>query len=132
MVVSAVEIGARRMLLVEDEALVAMVAEESLRVMGFDPILASTASEALAAVAQGEPLSFAMVDVGLPDMRGDTLARRLRDTSPFLPIILASGYDSAELQRGFAGDRRLRVLAKPYSERQLRDALTELDLPLSE
>jgi CheY-like chemotaxis protein len=130
--VSATEIGSRRVLLVEDEALVAMVAEESLRIMGFDPIIASTAGEALDAMALGEPLSFAMVDVGLPDMRGDALARRLRDTSPFLPIILASGYDSAELKRGFAGDLRMRVLAKPYSERQLRDALTELDLSLIE
>jgi CheY-like chemotaxis protein len=82
-------------------------------------------------MARGEPLSFAMVDVGLPDMRGDALARRMRDTAPSLPIILASGYDSTELKRGFAGDQRLRVLAKPYSERQLRDVLTDLDLPLS-
>lgn len=125
---SAEEVGSRKALLVEDEAIVAMVAEESLRGLGFDPILAFTAGEALKAVARGEPLSFAMVDVGLPDMRGDALARRLRDTSPSLPIILASGYDSAELRRGFAGDLRLRVLSKPYSERQLRDALTELDL----
>ena len=118
----------RRALLVEDEALVAMVAEESLRGLGFDPIIAATAREALDALDLGEPLSFAMVDVGLPDMRGDALARRLRDIAPGLPIILASGYDRAELQRGFSDDSRLFVLAKPYSERQLREALAELHL----
>jgi CheY-like chemotaxis protein len=116
------------MLLVEDEALVAMVTEENLRAMGFEPIVAATASEALEVVVNGEPMSFAMVDVGLPDMRGDALARRLRDTSPHLPIVLASGYDSIELKRGFAGDEWLRVLSKPYSEHQLREALTELSL----
>ena len=116
------------MLLVEDEALVALVTEENLRSMGFDPIIATTASEALEAVVNGEPMSFAMVDVGLPDMRGDALARRLRDCSPLLPIVLASGYDSGELKRGFADDDRLRVLSKPYSEHQLRATLAELAL----
>ncbi|HUO21509.1 MAG TPA: response regulator [Caulobacteraceae bacterium] len=120
--------GARRMLLVEDEALVAMVTEESLRSLGFDPIVATTASEALDAVVRDGPLMFAMVDVGLPDMRGDALARRLRDCAPSMPIVLASGYDSHELQRGFAGDDRLRVLTKPYSEHQLRATLIELAL----
>jgi CheY-like chemotaxis protein len=116
------------MLLVEDEALVALVTEENLRSMGFEPVVASTAGEALEALVSGEPMSFAMVDVGLPDMRGDALARRLRANSPSLPIVLASGYDSLELKRGFADDHHLRVLTKPYSEHQLREALTELAL----
>ncbi len=122
--------GAPKVLLVEDEALVAMVADENLRIMGFDPIVASTAGEALDAFAQGGPLSLAIIDVGLPDMRGDVLARRLRDTAPSLPILLASGYDSAELRSAFANDSFVRVLAKPYSERQLRDVLTELRLTI--
>jgi DNA-binding LytR/AlgR family response regulator len=56
------------------------------------------------------------------------LARRLRDSSPLLPIVLASGYDSYELERSFADDDRLRVLSKPYSEHQLRATLAELAL----
>ncbi len=118
----------RLALLVEDEALVAMIAEENLRSLGFDVIVAGAGAEALAAMDGGARLSVAIVDVGLPDMRGDALAHRLRDAAPDLPIILASGYDSAELKQGFPGDARLKVLAKPYSESQLRQVLRELDL----
>ncbi len=120
-------------LLVEDEVLVAMTTEDSLRAMGFEPITAATGDEALSAIARhADSLSCAMIDVGLPDIGGDDLARRLRALSPSLPIILASGYDSAQLRQGFQDDPRLRVLPKPYSDRQLRVALTELDLTLVE
>ena len=122
------ELAPRRVLLVEDEALVAMVAEENLRIMGFEPVSAFTAGEALDAMRDGTRFSAAIVDVGLPDMRGDTLAHQIRVHAPVMPIILASGYDSAELRLGFAGDTRIRVLGKPYSESQLRQALAELDL----
>ena len=118
----------RKVLLVEDEALVAMVAAESLRDMGFDPITVGTGREALKAMARGDVLSVAVVDVGLPDMRGDTLVQRLRQNAPRMPIILASGYDGADLRRRFQGDDRLRVLPKPYSEGQLRKTLADLDL----
>ena len=118
----------RRVLLVEDEALVAMVAEESLRGMGFDPVTVGTAGEALEAMASGGAMSVAMVDVGLPDMRGDALVLRIRQDAPEMPIILASGYDGAELRRRFEGDHMLRVLPKPYSEGQLRKTLADLDL----
>ncbi len=110
-----------------------MTTEDSLRAMGFEPITAATGDEALSAIARhADSLSCAMIDVGLPDIGGDDLARRLRALSPSLPIILASGYDSAQLRQGFQDDPRLRVLPKPYSDRQLRVALTELDLTLVE
>ena len=118
----------KRVLLVEDEALVSMIAEENLRIMGFEPVAAFTGGEALDAMRAGPDFSAAIVDVGLPDMRGDALAHQIRVQSPALPIILASGYDSAEIRRGFPGDNRIRVLGKPYSESQLRQALAELDL----
>ena len=118
-----------RALLVEDEILVAMAAAESLRLMGFEPIVATTGEEALQAVARhGSSLVLAMIDVGLPDMRGDALARRLREFLPNLPIVLASGYDSAELTADFADGRQIGILPKPYSEAQLRQTLEDLGL----
>ena len=101
----------RRALLVEDEILVSMAAADSLRRMGFEPVVASSAEEALDAVAQhGESIVLAMIDVGLPDMRGDALARRIRQSLPSLPVVLASGYDSAELRRDIAGEDAIQLL----------------------
>lgn len=112
----------RKALLVEDEVLVAMIAEDYLGAIGFDPLCVDTAKGALAALADGG-LSLAVIDVGLPDMRGDDLAARARELAPDLPIILASGFDSAELRRRFVGDGALAVLAKPYTEGDLRAAI---------
>ena len=97
----------RRALLVEDEVLVAMATADSLSLMGFEPVVASTGAEALKAVARhGPSFVLALIDVGLPDMRGDALARRLRDSLPSLPIVLSSGYDLAELTGDFEAGLR--------------------------
>jgi CheY-like chemotaxis protein len=102
-------------LLVEDEPLVAMLTEENLRDLGFEPFWVATAAEALHALEhQGLRPALAIIDVGLPDMRGDNLAELIRRLRPDLGIILASGYDEADLRARFAGEPRISVLAKPY------------------
>ena len=114
-------------LLVEDEALVAMITEDYLSVIGFDALCVDTAADAMDALIGGG-FSLAVIDVGLPDMRGDDLAARARELSPTLPIILASGFDSAELKRRFANDDALSVLGKPYTESDLRAAIAAAGL----
>jgi CheY-like chemotaxis protein len=116
----------RTALLVEDEVLVTMVAEENLRAIGFEPVCVMTAADALAALAEHANLALAIIDVGLPDMRGDDLAAQARETAPGLPIVLATGYDSTVLGQRFAGDSRLVILGKPYSENDLRQAIASL------
>ncbi len=111
-------LGRRFALLVEDEALIAMVAEDNLRAMDFDVIWVETGARALEALSRTPDLALAVIDVGLPDMRGDDLAT--------LPIIIVSGYDSAEIGKPFVGDVWVRVLGKPYSEHDLRVAINAL------
>ena len=117
----------RRALLVEDEALVAMIAEDYLGAIGFDALCVDTAAGALDALTAGG-LSLAVIDVGLPDMRGDELAIKARQLAPDLPIVLASGFDSVELRQRFAGDRAVTVLGKPYTEHDLRTAIAAAGL----
>lgn len=115
-------------LLVEDEALVAMVAEESLRIIGFEPRSVRTAGEALEILEEPNAPSLAVIDVGLPDIRGDELATRARVLAPGMPIIVASGYDEAELKRRFAADPATAVLGKPYTDQDLARAVVALGL----
>lgn len=116
-------------LLVEDEALVAMVAEENLRYLGFQPVCASTGREALAhCLEASDELALAVVDVGLPDMRGDELALELRARRPAMKIIVASGYDPLALRGRFPNDASVAIVSKPYSEDDLRQAIVSLGL----
>ena len=112
-------------LVVEDEALVAMIAEEALSSLGFEPRSARSAGEALAQFEMRAP-SLAVIDVGLPDLRGDELAERLRALAPDLPIVVASGYDEAELKARFSHDPKIQVVAKPYTEDDLARATRAL------
>ena len=116
-------------LLVEDEVLVAMIAEDLLQAIGFVPIHAPDAASALAALAAGG-FSLAVIDVGLPDMRGDVLARRVRGIAPDMPIVLASGYDAGELKQRFSHDEAVTVLGKPYTEHDLKTAIASMGVPV--
>ncbi len=112
-------------LLVEDDTLVAMLAEDQLLGIGFEPVWVETAAQALAAVPGGG-FRLAMVDVGLPDMRGDVLTARIRTMAPDLPIVVATGYDGADIKNQFSADPATAVLAKPYSESDLRAVIAAL------
>lgn len=117
-------------LLVEDEPLVAMIAEEALASLGFEPRSARNAAEALEVVEAFRP-ALAVVDVGLPDMRGDELTRRLRQLDPELSVIVASGYDEAELAAQFEDDDRVCILPKPYTEDDLARCARTLGFAVS-
>ncbi len=121
--------GKGTILLVEDEALIAAVTAETLRDLGFQVEEAATAAAALAfATNQAEKLSAAIVDINLPDGKGDELAKKLRALKPDLPIVIATGSGD----KAFAGDLKkgapLALLSKPYDSDGLRQSLATVGL----
>ena len=118
----------RRALLVEDESLVAMIAEDFLAELGFRASWVQTGGEAIAALGEPAGIDLAIIDVGLPDMRGDDLAIQMLSLVPDVSIILATGYDPVDLGVRFADSKTVRVLGKPYSELDLRTAVASLGL----
>jgi len=116
----------RTVLLVEDEALVAALAVDALEELGYRSVEATTAKAALELVG-GAAFSFALIDVGLPDGRGDALAVELRRRRADLPIIIATGYDEAHLDQRLRGSERMAVLRKPYDITQLQAAIRSIE-----
>lgn len=115
-----------RALLVEDEALVALIAEEVLDSLGFAVTVAGSGAEARAALPDG--FDVAIIDVGLPDERGDDFAKYVRTAHPDLAILMASGYDPSETAALFGDDPKLVAIGKPYTEGDLAGALRRLGL----
>jgi len=76
-----------RLLVVEDDATIAEPLVEGLRLEGFEPVLVSTGAEALAADPAG--VDLVLLDLGLPDLDGGEVCRRLRARSG-VPIIVVS------------------------------------------
>ncbi len=113
-------------LVVEDEVLIRMMVVETLMDEGFDISEAATGKAALEAVAAGgEELRAVILDVGLPDTRGEDLIDRIRAIRPKMPIIVTTGYDTNELRRKLRDDPLARILTKPFQPEMLSTILRE-------
>ena len=119
--------GMKRILLVEDESLIAALAVDSLNELGFDVAEAPNAKTALE-IAHKEIASFefAIVDLGLPDRPGDDLVNDLRALRPDLPIIVATGYGARAVEGKLQGKERIVFLGKPYDFNALDAAIKSL------
>lgn len=119
--------GVGRILVVEDDPLVRMVAVDYLEEAKFLVEEADNAAQALLKI-QGARENFdaVVLDIGLPDRNGDDLAVELRALRSDMPILIASGYDSQELRERFSGDSRICFVSKPYAANQLIDTLAHL------
>jgi CheY-like chemotaxis protein len=69
----------------------------------------------------GADIDLVISDQAMPGMTGTQLASAIKARRPRLPVILATGY--AELPLGTDPD--IRRLAKPFTQRELADALID-------
>ncbi|MBT9458114.1 MAG: two-component system response regulator CreB [Burkholderiaceae bacterium] len=105
-------------LIVEDEPGIADTLQYALRTDGFEALWCATAEAALTAVAQRVP-ALIILDVGLPDMNGFELFKRLRQSLIEVPVVFLTA-------RGAEIDRVVGLelgaddyVAKPFSPREL-------------
>jgi len=114
-------------LLVEDEVLVAAIAAENLRDIGFEVIEVTSAKAALDhAGKDAAGLKAVIVDIGLPDKKGDVLAAELRKIRGDLPIIVATGHSGDSLPKELREAEKVAVLGKPYDLQDLKAALNSV------
>jgi PAS domain S-box-containing protein len=118
-----------RILLVEDEALIRMVATDYLQDAGFQVDTAGSATEAmnkLALVPGG--VDAVILDIGLPDRSGEMLSREIRTVHPSLPIVLATGHGASTLREAFKDETAIGFVQKPYVAQDLLRALQTLGI----
>lgn len=110
-----------RVLIVEDEPIIAMTAEDIVEDMGCT-VAGSAASlaEALALAARGA-FDIAMLDINLNGEMSLPVAALLRDAG--VPFVFTTGYGSAASIGDFPGTE---ILKKPYGARDLAAALARL------
>lgn len=111
----------RRVLVVEDEALVAMLVEDALLDAGASVIgPAATVAEALALLERETP-DAAVLDLNLAGETSTPVADALAARG--VPFVVATGYGADGLPPGHAS---VPVLAKPYDPDDLTAALGRL------
>lgn len=114
--------GPKRILLVDDDPLIAMSSADMLMDLGHDVVEAHSGKEALEYLGDGSCFDLLITDYSMPGMTGADLVIAVRHIVPKLPILIASGY--AELPPGV--DLDVARLGKPYTQDQLERELRKL------
>jgi CheY-like chemotaxis protein len=107
-----------RILVAEDDGAVRAFVARALARQGHDVTAVEDASQALAALAEGE-FDLLLTDIVMPGMDGIALALKVAKSHPRLPVVLMSGY-AAERQRAHNLETLIRrVIAKPFTLKEI-------------
>ncbi|HYH36711.1 MAG TPA: response regulator [Azospirillum sp.] len=111
-----------RLLVVEDEAMVAMMLEDMLGDLGCEVVGPAGSVARAQELAQGEPgLAAAILDVNLGGLPIYPVAETLKARG--IPFVFITGYGAADLDGRFADAP---TVQKPFSMPALRDTLVKV------
>lgn len=111
----------RRILVVEDETMIAMIFEEVLQDLGFEIVGPVSKLEAALKLARQEALDGAILDITIRGGMVYPVADILRQRE--VPFVLASGYGEWALPEAYQGLPRLQ---KPFTATDIDVMIAEL------
>lgn len=114
----------RRVLVVDDDPL---VADSIRRMLSFDGHYVETArsgEEALAKFSEGR-FDLTLVDYEMPKMKGDQLAAAIKGLSPQQPVVMFTGYAEAVRSSAASTAGIDLILGKPFDLAELRNTLAK-------
>ena len=114
------ELVNRKVLVVEDEMMIAMLIEDMLEEFGCKLVGPANSVPHALELIRNESIEVAVLDLNLDGADTYAIADALQQKN--VPFIFATGYGSRGLRREYE-DRR--VLQKPFQQKDLEMALTE-------
>jgi signal transduction histidine kinase len=114
------QVGACRILIVDDDQLVMTGISAMIEDLGHTPIEAHSGAEALAKLASDVNVDVVITDHAMPAMTGLQLAKSIQESYSGIPIILATGYAELPVDPTSLGMIRL---AKPCNQYDIAVAI---------
>jgi two-component system NtrC family sensor kinase len=116
-----------RALVVDDEASIARLMAEMLATAGFQVETSASGMEALEKIREMD-YDLVISDLRMPDLGGMDLFEKIKSSKPHMAgrIILTSGDVTDQHAREFADSHHVRLIAKPFSHRDLLRAAEEV------
>jgi len=116
--------GTERILLVDDEPLIARLGRQLLERRGYEVEIRESGTDALDCFRRDpERFDLVVTDMAMPGMRGDRLAEEILAIRPDVPVVLATGY-SSQISEERAGRLGIRALVmKPLTQSELADTV---------
>ncbi|MHB8107812.1 MAG: PAS domain S-box protein [Candidatus Cryosericum sp.] len=115
-------------LVVEDEPIVAGVAQSLLTRQGYKVLAAADGAAAIDVVQANSPhVDLVLLDMTMPGLTTDEIIAGLRHLDPKVPILLNSGYTSSDAVTSLLNESIVQgFLAKPYDLQQLLQSIDSL------
>ena len=115
--------GGSRILLVEDDAVLVKLLSRTLTRQGYEVEPFTAGTPALARFTDAGPaFSAIVIDLTLPDGRGEDWIDRFRSVIPDIPIVAMSGLPDVAMPSA----ARLAFLGKPFQTAELLSLLNQL------
>jgi len=117
-----ISMAAIRILMAEDNDLVALTLEEQLKGLGYDVIgVARTGAEAIDLASRLSP-DLIIMDIRMPEVEGTEAAARINQQRP-VPILMLTAYTDRDTIRKAEAAGALGYLVKPVNEAELPPAI---------
>jgi two-component system response regulator MprA len=114
-----------RVLIVDDDRSLREALRRALVLGGYDTVSAANGKEALAQVAESTPDAL-VLDIGLPDVDGLEVCRRLRDAGNRVPVLMLTARDAIEDRIDGLDAGADDYLVKPFDVGELKARLRAL------
>ena len=111
----------KRVLVVEDEPVIAMTIEDMLVDLGYEVVGPASSLDQAQALAETERLDAAVLDININGGRSYIVADELRRRR--IPFVYATGYGEEGIENGGGG---IPILQKPYRQDQVETVLCRL------
>jgi DNA-binding NtrC family response regulator len=122
-----IEHASETILLVDDDDVIRMLLERTLKQAGYNVLAASDGAAALELFqANDTAIQLLVTDMVMPHMGGAELVRAVTAIRPELKIVLMSGYSTSPEWRQDRVQGRYTYVQKPFTPRELQHTLREV------
>ena len=112
-----------RVLIAEDDPLIAVGLEERLRTLGHEPVGPASDGEEAVELARTDPPDLYLFDIEMPNLDGLQAAAQLADEGLRRPVVVVTGVDDPTLIERSIATGVSAYLTKPVDSRELQAAL---------
>ena len=114
-----------KVLIVEDEPLLASTLGIGLRAERFTVVHAASGVDGLALACEND-FDVIVLDIMLPGLNGYEVLRRMRSRDVWTPVLMLTAYDLPHLHATVRGSGANDLVQKPYDQQELLRRMTRL------
>ena len=119
-----------RILLVDDDELIRESVAPMLEMLGHTLHTAPGGQEALDQFAAGLKVDLVILDMNMPGLNGGQTLERLLQRWPNQGVLMASGYNDADIRALISGHPHVASIQKPFSLKEIQKKLADLEFAL--